>query len=124
RSKRDWSSDVCSSDLPYYHQIVTDKINILDRLIDDLHQLSTLEAGESTFTLKNVPLANWLQSLNDKFDYIIQEQNRQFIPMDIPKHAEYFNCLIDKVLIDQLFSNLISNAIKHTKAGLSTLTLR
>src|SRR5699024_6315410 len=29
-------------DDPYYHQIVTDKINILDRLIDDLHQLSTL----------------------------------------------------------------------------------
>lgn len=102
-------------DDPYYKQIVEDKIAMLDRLIDDLHQLSTLEAGEGTFAMKHVNLHEWLQNMNDKFHYIIYEQNRQFIPMHIPVDAAEYVCNIDKIRMDQLFANLVSNAIKHTK---------
>ena len=99
----------------HYQKLVADKINVLNRLIEDLFELSILESKKVNFDLKEYRLNDWLNQLNKKCELMITQENRNFEQMDIPVTFEKYICLIDQDRMDQLFSNLVSNAIKHTK---------
>src|SRR5690625_1990837 len=99
----------------HYRKLVADKINVLNRLIEDLFELSILESKKMNFDVKEFRLNDWLTQLNKKCELMIMQDNRIFEPMDIPGALGYYTCLIDAERMDQLFSNLISNAVKHTE---------
>jgi len=67
------------------------------------------------FDVKEFHLNDWLTQLNKKCELMIKQDNRLFEPMDIPEVLANYTCLIDAERMDQLFSNLISNAVKHTE---------
>src|SRR5690625_3251184 len=98
----------------FYQRLVDDKINVLSRLIDDLFELSKLEAGSTSLNLQMEDLFEWLKMTWRKFQMDLQAYNRTFEvdEIDFPKHT--YRCTIDKERMDQVFINIISNAVKNT----------
>src|SRR5690625_4471592 len=98
----------------FYQRLVDDKINVLSRLIDDLFELSKLEAGSTSLNLQKEDLFDWLKMTRRKFQMDLQAYNRTFEvdEIDFPKHT--YRCTIDKERMDQVFINIISNAVKNT----------
>jgi len=112
-----------SADDPHYGTLVTDKISVLNRLIEDLFDLSTLEAGKISFNFKDIRLDKWLEVIYDKCEFAVLQKNRIFKRMKTPLELENFTCTIDEERMDQLFFNLISNAIKNTRAKTGEITI-
>lgn len=98
----------------HYNQLVTEKINVLNRLIEDLYHLSILEAGNVRFNLKELPLYDFLQQIIDTSKITVQQSGRKFSYQKLSDELKQYICSIDVQRIDQLFSNLISNAVKNT----------
>src|SRR5699024_5912931 len=98
----------------HYMKLVNDKINVLNRLIEDLYQLSILEAENISFSLKDEPLQQCLNKMIKNSKLTVQQSERQFRQGILPTNLTDYTCAIDEERIDQLFSNLISNAIKNT----------
>lgn len=98
----------------HYMKLVTDKINVLNRLIEDLYQLSILEAESVSFTLKEVRLKQCLQQMIKNSKLTVLQSGRTFTSTPLDKSLDNYICSIDDTRIEQMFSNLISNAIKNT----------
>lgn len=98
----------------YYSNLVSDKINVLNRLIDDLADLSKLEAGQTSLNLKDVHLDEWIKQTYQKLEFDLTRYGRIFIKPKDNSRLKHYNCFIDAERMDQVFSNLISNAVKNT----------
>src|SRR5699024_12018544 len=58
----------------HYQKLVADKINVLNRLIEDLFELSILESKKMNFDVKEFLLNDWLTQLNKKCELIIKDR--------------------------------------------------
>ncbi|WP_217587108.1 ATP-binding protein [Lentibacillus saliphilus] len=99
-----------------YIQMVFHKVKILERLINDLSDLSKLEAGQINLNRKDVYLNEWLEQIYTKLELDLQHENRTWSFESEPNTAalSHFVCYVDTDRMDQVFFNLIWNAIKHT----------
>lgn len=100
----------------YFHGLVEDKVKVLNRLIDDLADLSYLEAGEASLHLQSYDLFCWLERTYQNLTSEVQTYGRKFIVDALPLSENQFNCSIDLERMDQVFTNILSNAVKHTTA--------
>lgn len=99
-----------------YVEMVDNKIGVLNRLIHDLSDMSKLEAGLIVLDVDAVPVSYWLDDILDDIELEVQQGGRRFIrPESIPDLKEYF-CIVDDERFDQVFSNIIRNAIKFTSS--------
>lgn len=98
----------------HFAKLVSDKMNVLNRLIDDLFDLSKLESGKISLILETQRVDEWLEDIYAKAELMVQRENRQFEHSTIPSSFKDITCLVDLERGDQLFSNLLSNAIKNT----------
>lgn len=99
----------------YFRDLVNDKMKVLDRLINDLSDLSTLEAGEASLIRNEINTEEWLETvyLQQEFDIIrYNRQVEQYINKD--EMSAYY-CSLDEERMNQVFSNIIRNAVKNTK---------
>jgi len=95
--------------------MVYNKVVLLDRLIEDLSDLSRLEAGQLNLSKGDINVEQWLIDIHNKFEYEILQADRKYVPMKITAHEfNHFICTIDIDRMDQVLSNLIWNAIRHT----------
>src|SRR5690625_839054 len=85
-----------------YNKLVTDKINVLNRLIEDLFDLSTLEAGEADLHLLEYSVVEWLKQIYDKCEFAVLQRNRKIAPMEIPTDLINYSCSIDIERMDQV----------------------
>lgn len=99
----------------HYMKLVNDKINLLNRLIDDLFDLSRLESKEMSLNLKQFRIDEWTAQLLKKCHFATEQGNRTFSSNTVPIELKNFIGHFDEERMDQLFSNLISNAINNTK---------
>lgn len=97
----------------YYNDIVHEKITLLNRLINDLSDLALLEGGQTNLNRKGVHLNEWLLHTCNKIKFDTERFARTF-EMQIPNNPDY-KCYIDTVRMDQVFMNLVSNAVKNTE---------
>lgn len=103
-------------DLPseYLDAIQTNGQSLLV-LINDILDLSKIEAGKIEFNFTQTLIEDLLKELEQLFRLQIQEKNLDFmIKYDNPDHV---SILIDKNRVQQILINLISNAIKFTDRG-------
>ncbi len=108
-----------------YLQLVENKIQMLDRLTEDLFDLAKFESGQMTLNIKQHYLDDWLDAIYSKFDVDVSERNIAFTYPDIIgiENGLEVSILIDCERMDQVFSNLIYNAMKYTpKGGLISIT--
>src|SRR5699024_10270076 len=87
----------------HYMKLVTDKINVLNRLIEDLYQLSVLEGESVSFNLKETSLQHCLQRTIKNSKLTVLQSGRTFLSKALPDGLNKYVCLVDEERMDQLF---------------------
>jgi signal transduction histidine kinase/uncharacterized protein HemY len=100
-----------------YLERIHSKIFILKRLIDDLFQLAKLESRQMTFYFKHIRAADLLKSIYIKYELDVKKADKKLIIGDYKFDIEDVFISIDLDRIDQVFGNLIFNALKFVPQG-------
>ncbi|WP_179218051.1 response regulator [Dokdonia pacifica] len=83
-------------------------------LVDQLLDLSKVEAGHFKLNVQQGDLGLFLRSLTSSFSYLAQENNQEYTTaIDIPENTYYF----DADALEKIITNLISNALKYSPDG-------
>ncbi len=101
-------------------EIIHNAGNELLRLIEDLLNVSKVEAGESSLDIYNIHSKDFLEEMKDIFETIANEKNLEFSTID--KFNSNFST--DRNKLSQIIRNFISNAIKFTYKGKIELTIQ
>jgi signal transduction histidine kinase len=83
-------------------------------LIDDLLDLSKLEAGRMDLNYRQTSLPTLIQGVHSQLESLIQQRNLQLEFVSCPEAEQIF---VDPKRIEQVIHNLLSNAIKFSPAG-------
>ncbi|GAB4392833.1 MAG: hypothetical protein Tsb005_08530 [Gammaproteobacteria bacterium] len=84
-------------------------------LISDILDLSKVEAGKLEILTENIYLIDIINNLYSQFCPISKSKNLNFIiENNVPENFRIFS---DQMRIEQILSNLLSNAFKFTKKG-------
>lgn len=95
--------------------------NIL-HLIGDILDFAKLEEGKLELTEASLNLSLLMENLVETYRPLADEKGLQLI-LDCPDDFNYY-VLGDEVRLGQVFSNLISNAIKFTETGKITIRIQ
>ena len=90
-------------------------------LINDVLDMSRIEAGKMTLNEKEESLADILHALRDIVNASVQAKQHNFFIDTVDVRNELVYC--DKLRLNQVLFNLVSNAIKYTPPG-GTISLR
>ena len=92
-------------------------VKLLD-LINDLLDLSKIEAGKMNVTLYSFPFSEVIEKTHGVFDPLFSGRNIAFIveSRNIPEYI-----VTDQTILMQILTNLIGNALKFTEKGSITL---
>ena len=104
-----------------YLKTISQSSEHLLSLINDVLDMSRIEAGKMTLNEKEESLADILHTLRDIVHADIQARQHNFFIDTVDVRNERIHC--DKLRLNQLLFNLVSNAIKYTPAG-GTISLR
>ena len=95
-----------------------DKIDISSQhllgIINDVLDMSKIEAGKTVFKYNDFSILNFIQEINNLFHSQIDEKKQTLTTKKNIQH-EWVNG--DQVHLMQIFSNLLSNAVKYTQEG-------
>ncbi|NLR80704.1 response regulator [Chitinophaga eiseniae] len=90
-------------------------------LINDVLDLSKIEAGKVEMNFEAIPVSEIMDDLSDLFEVVSQEKKIQFIKTIAPDVPT--TLFTDKLRLEQVIRNLLSNAFKFTPAaGVITLS--
>ena len=96
-----------------------DKIDISSQhllgIIDDVLDMSKIEAGKTVFKYTDFSILDFITELNTIFHSQIDEKNQTLTIIKENIRHEWVNG--DQVHLMQIFSNLVSNAVKYTQEG-------
>ena len=94
-----------------------DKIDISSQhllgIINDVLDMSKIEAGKTVFKYSDFSIVEFIQELDTIFHSQIYEKNQTFTITKENIRHEWVNG--DRIHLMQIFSNLLSNAIKYTQ---------
>ncbi|WP_343754217.1 HAMP domain-containing sensor histidine kinase [Alkalibacterium iburiense] len=93
-------------------RIIRDEAQRMNRMVNEMLDLSRMEAGYIELQKTETDVNKYLRSLMFRFDNLANESGVS-LQMEAPKETVYLN--MDKDKIDQVFVNLINNAIRHTR---------
>jgi signal transduction histidine kinase/CheY-like chemotaxis protein/CHASE3 domain sensor protein len=111
-----------NNDQVEYAKVIQSSGNGLLALIDEILDLSKIEAGKMKLEFKQVSINEVIDDLQSLFNPIAKEKNIDFrviVDKDTPKVIE-----TDRMRVDQILKNLISNALKFTDKGSVTLEIK
>jgi len=93
----------------------------LQRLVNDLQELSLAETGNLSLDLKPTNVRQILAPLAEKFADQLLDSDRS-LNLNCPNNLPY--AMVDSDRLQQILVNLLSNAIRHTPTGKITLEAR
>ncbi|UHG90392.1 response regulator [Spirosoma oryzicola] len=105
-----------------YAKVIQSSGNGLLGLIDEILDLSKIEAGQMKLEYMSVPIQEITDELQALFGPLANEKKLEFnvdIAPGLPAVIE-----TDKMRVGQILKNLISNALKFTSSGNVTLTVK
>jgi len=93
-------------------------VHLLD-VINDIIDISKIEAGQLNITYSNFYLNDTLNNLYNQYGFNLQNQDEKKIKLehywDLPRVESYITT--DQVRLKQILGNLLNNAIKFTEKG-------
>jgi len=104
--------------VPKYEEYLKTIVNsgkTLLSIINDILDLSKIEAGRMEFNYEPVDISGILEEIKMIFSQKVKEKNLKFI-LDI-QGADKKGYILDEVRIRQVILNLVGNAIKFTEKG-------
>ncbi|HHY90764.1 MAG TPA: cell wall metabolism sensor histidine kinase WalK [Clostridiales bacterium] len=107
-----------------YLKIIRARTQMIERLIQDLFQLAQLESQQISFNFLQIPISELFEQIIKKYECEVRHAGLHFSYFidteNLPSEKEV---IVDLERINQVYSNLIHNAIKHTPQG-GTISLR
>lgn len=106
---------LASEELSETHRQQLSSINrnadrLLD-LVDQLLDLSKLEAKKIVLKVRPVQPANWLKAFTQSFQYVAAQKN---IKLKVSIECAEEEMMLDPHLLEKVISNLLTNAVKYT----------
>lgn len=98
-----------------YAKVIQNSGNGLLSLIDEILDLSKIEAGKMQLEYQLISVSEIVNDMDALFLPVANEKNiefKSFIDSNVPSHIE-----TDKLRLEQILRNLLSNAIKFTANG-------
>ncbi len=105
-----------------YAQVIQNSGESLLSLIDEILDLSKIESGKMEMEFQQISIKEITNDLRSLFTPLAREKNLEFdihIATSTPSRIE-----TDKMRIQQILKNLISNALKFTEKGSVTVNVR
>lgn len=111
--------DISNKDREEYSAIINANCSSLLRLIDDILDLSTLEAGHMRISMQTFDLNDILRNLRDVFCNQLIEKDPDKFSLQIQgiDGAKPLFIVSDPERLRQILTNLVSNALKFTARG-------
>ncbi|MEG0470865.1 MAG: AAA family ATPase, partial [Solibacillus sp.] len=104
-----------------YLQRSRERLIALNRLIQDLFELAKLEAGRTEFKYTKISINQFFEEFAYRFEQDVHQAKLAYSATCNLQPDFYVQ--IDLLRIEQVFSNLISNAIKHTREGRISISM-
>ncbi|MHB8064754.1 MAG: sensor histidine kinase [Ruminiclostridium sp.] len=105
-------SDVSQETISKYHQIIYNNAAYMNKLIDDLFLFSKLDLQKLEPQLESISVKAFMEDLMGEFKYELEDRDIKFIYEDTM--IQDCNLSIDRKRINQVFRNIIGNAIKYS----------
>ncbi len=90
--------------------IIIDETDRLNALVNDLLDLSKIQAGKESLNIEEYDLIQNINDILKRYDITVEKEGYKF-ELDLP---EELKVSADKQKIEQVIYNLINNAIEHT----------
>ncbi len=100
-----------------YASVILENGQTLMNLIQDLLDISSLEAGSLKLILKPVHINNVLREIKRTFDQQIEIQNKYNLKIYLEEDLEDLHIITDGLRLQQILQHLLSNALKFTDQG-------
>ncbi len=100
---------------PTIYTVLTRETHRLRRLINDLQELSKIEAGYLPIMAKSIHLKPLIEGLIQKFSAQLVNPNSPTIRLDYPKNTPMV--MADPERVEQILVNLLGNALRYTPSG-------
>jgi len=97
-----------------YLKTTLDECHQMNSLISELLNLARIESGQMNFQYQNLNLCDFIEKQKGKFQPMSAEKNQQLIFSVDPK---LLSVKTDPLRIEQILSNLLSNALRHSPDG-------
>ncbi len=98
----------------YFLSVINSEADRMSTLVNDLLQLSALDAGKTNLKLEEYSLNNMLENIIRRFDMQFKKEKINY-NLSLPEKEIIAE--IDYDRIEQVISNLITNAIKYSETG-------
>ncbi len=105
-----------------YAKVIQNSGNGLLSLIDEILDLSKIEAGKMDLELSDTYIKDVIGDMKSLFAPIAKQKNLEFIAESAPDTPE--KIVTDKMRLEQILKNLLSNALKFTAKGSVTITVK
>ncbi|MCY0889018.1 MAG: cell wall metabolism sensor histidine kinase WalK [Alicyclobacillaceae bacterium] len=92
----------------------------MKRLVNDLLNLASLESGQFQMNFAPVEANAFIRRISRKFYAIAADKSIEFV-VQVEKHPILFEA--DEDRLEQVFTNLLDNAFRHTHAGRVALSV-
>lgn len=97
-----------------YLHIIHNKLIMLERLTRDLFELAKLKTGSLQFNFTFVSLSSWIENMIQDVQSTVIRSGRSFKSDICTEAFNPYSLLLDPIRMEQVFTNLIWNAIEHT----------
>lgn len=98
----------------YYYNIIRDESDKISKMVKDLLDLSQLESGTFMMEKDIVDISNLLELLAQKYEKIVSSKH---ILWKFKGLEESIYIKGDSLRLEQAFSNILNNALKHTSSN-------
>jgi len=101
---------------PDYFKSMLEETSLLQRLVEDLQTLSLAETGNLELNIQTLLVKELLRDVVISFSGQADENNIQ-LRLNYPEELEELNLEGDWHRLDQIFGNLVTNALRYTPDG-------
>lgn len=102
----------------WFIKLITTNSHTLLNLINDIIDLSKIEAGQLTLAPEETDINDMMRQLNETFKELRTSYNKLHIEfsLDMPENKHHF-VMIDRMRVMQVLTNFLNNAMKFTEKG-------